>query len=209
MLLVKITAFKKLSQDGLATYTNNVITLMTAAPQFASLSEDVAELKKCYDAYATALTNNVNGGRIATIQKDVSKKAVENQLTSVALLVDFMAKSNEQIVLAAGFDVRKTEMTSYSALTAPIVLKIVNEKEAGIVSLELEKVPGATNYGIEKRIKVEGQPDSPWTNGEYTSACKTKLTGLESGKYYEWRFRAVGNKGLVSAWSAVVGALVS
>ena len=71
---------------------------MTANAQFASLSEDVAELKRCYDAYAAALTNNVNGGRIATIQKDVSKKTVENQLTAVALLVGFMAKGNELIV---------------------------------------------------------------------------------------------------------------
>ena len=67
----------------------------------------------------------------------------------------------------------------------------------------------STVYGIEKRIVTEGQPDTAWTNGDYTSACRTKLTGLESGKTYQFKFRAIGNKGLVSEWSAAQEVLVS
>ena len=209
MLLVKITAFKQLNQGSLATYANNVITLMTENPLFVSLSANVAELKTGYDAYIVALANNVNGGRIATIDKDKCKKDVEKQLTKVALLVDILANGQESIIMAAGFNVRKAEMTTYTALKAPNVLKLVNESEAGIVTIELEKVPGATNYGIEKRIVLEGQPDTPWTNGDYTSACKTQIKGLESGKTYQLHFRAIGNGGLVSPWSAVSDLLVS
>ena len=182
---------------------------MTADPQFASLSAVVAELKVCYDAYSTALTNNVNGGRIATIEKDKCKRDLEKQLTKVALLVDILANSKESIIMAAGFNVCKSEMTSYTSLKAPTVIKLVNESEAGVVTVELEKVPGATNYGIEKRILVEGQPDAPWTNGDYSSACKTQITGLESGKTYQLRFRAIGNSKLVSPWSAISDLLVS
>ena len=209
MLLIKITAFKQLNQDGLAIYANNVITLMTANPIFASLSTNVAALKVCYDAYSTALTNNVNGGRISTIEKDKCKKVVENQLTEVALLVDILAKGEENMILAAGFNVRKAENASYTSLKAPNVIKVVNESDAGVVSIELEKVPGATNYGIEKRIMVDGQPVTAWMNGEYSSACKTQLKGLESGKIYQLHFRAIGNGGLVSPWSATTDLLVS
>ena len=209
MIMIKITAYKKLNQEGLAIYTNNVITLMTENPLFASLSANVADLKTGYDAYIVALANNVNGGRIATIDKDKCKKDIEKLLTKVALLVDILANGQESIILAAGFDVRKGEMTSYTSLKAPTVIKLVNESEAGVVTIELEKVPGATNYGIEKRIVVEGQPDAPWTNGDYSSACKTQITGLESGKTYQLRFRAIGNSKLVSPWSAISDLLVS
>ena len=209
MIMIKISAFKKLNQGSLATYANNVITLMTENPLFASLSANVAELKTSYDAYVVALANNVNGGRIATIEKDKCKEDVNKLLTKMALLVDILANGKESIVLAAGFDVRKTEITSYTSLKAPNVLKVVNESEAGVVTVELEKVPGATNYGIEKRIVVDGQPEAQWTNGEYFSACKTQITGLESGKTYQLRFRAIGNSKLVSPWSAIADLLVS
>lgn len=209
MLLVKITAFKSLNQEGLAIYTNNVITLMTENPLFESLSAQVTDLKIIYDAYIVALANNVNGGRIATIDKDKCRRDVEKQLTKVALLVDILADGKEKIIMAAGFNVRKGEMTSYTSLKAPNVLRLVNESAAGVVTVELEKVPGATNYGIEKRIVIEGQPDAPWTNGDYSSACKTQITGLESGKTYQLHFRAIGNSGLVSPWSAISDLLVS
>ena len=208
MRIVALNAFTRLTQDALSVYANQVITNMTTDKQFSSLKTEIAALKKCYDAYGVALVNNINGGRIATIEKDNCKAALLEQLSTTALLVDLQAKGEESIILAAGFDVRKPAST-YTNLNAPSVLKIINESEKGIVSVQLDKVLGATVYGIEKRIKIEGQPDAVWTNGDYTSACKTQLKSLESGKTYQFKFRAIGNKGLVSDWSAMQELLVS
>ena len=168
---------------------------------------NILELKTSYDVYVVALANNVNGGRVATIEKNRAKKDVTAKMKPVALLVELLANGDESIIMAAGLDVRK-EAESYDSLAAPDVLKLTNETEAGVVTVQLSGVPGATNNGIEKRIKVEGQ-ELPWTNGEYSSALKFQLTGLESGKIYQFQFRAIGNKGLVSPWSAVVETLVS
>ncbi len=208
MRVVILNAFTKLSQDALAIYANQVIANMTADKQFANLKTNVEALKKSYDAYNLALVNNINGGRVATLEKDKCKKELIDQMTSVALLVDFQANGDESVILAAGFDVRKPA-NHYTSLNAPTVLKMINETEKGVVSVMLEKVFGATVYGIEKRIVTEGQPDTAWTNGDYTSACRTKLTGLESGKTYQFKFRAIGSKGLVSEWSAAQEVLVS
>jgi hypothetical protein len=208
MKIVTLNAFTRLSQDALAAYANQVITNMTIDKQFSTLKADVEVLKKSNDAYNIALANNINGGRIATLEKDNCKKELLNQLSNVALLVDFQAKGDESIILAAGFDVRKPA-NSYSALTTPNVLKILNETEKGIVSVQLEKVLGATVYGIEKRVKTEGQLEAAWTNGDYTTACRTQISGLDSGKTYQFKFRAIGSKGLVSDWSATQEVLVS
>ena len=208
MKSVTLNAFTKLSQDGLAIYAHQVISNMTADKQFANLKTNVEALKKSYDAYNQALVNNTNGGRIATIEKDTCKKELIDQMSKVAFLVDFQANGDETVILAAGFDVRKPA-ANITSLNPPTVLKMINETEKGVVSVQLEKVLGATVYGIEKRIITEGQVDTAWSNGDYTSACRTKLTGLESGKTYQFKFRAIGNKGLVSEWSTAQEVLVS
>lgn len=164
-------------------------------------------MKTRYDAYVVALANNVNGGRIATIEKDKCKKEAKTQLSNLALLVDLLAQGNESIIMAAGFDVHQSP-NSYTSLTAPNVLKLINESEAGLVTVQLSKVLGATNYGIEKRIKVEGE-ETPWMNGAYSSALKFQLSDLESAKIYQFQFRGIGNKGLVSPWSSIAEVLVS
>ncbi len=207
MKIILLSAFMRLGQDALATYIKNVLTLMTDDAQFASLSNELAEMKTRYDAYVVALANNVNGGRIATIEKEKCKKEAKTQLSNLAILVDVLAQGNESIVMAAGFDVRQSP-NSYTSLIAPNVLKLINESEAGLVTVQLSKVLGATNYGIEKRIKVEGE-ETPWMNGDYSSALKFQLSDLESAKIYQFQFRGIGNKGLVSPWSSIVEVLVS
>jgi hypothetical protein len=104
-----------------------------------------------------------------------------------------MADGDDSVIMAAGFDVRKSA-ESYDVLEAPDVLKIINETTAGLVTVKLVKVAGANNYGILKRIKVETN-DAAWENGEYSSALKFQLAQLKSGVTYQFQFRALGNKG--------------
>jgi hypothetical protein len=208
MKLVNSSEFRRLSQAGLATFSSNVVNLMTTNPIFTSLTAEVTELNKRTEAYSVALTNNVNGGRLQTIEKDKCLKDVLDQLTITAFLVDVLANGDESVILAAGFSIRKAP-TNYTYLAAPIILKAENEKAPGVAKIEIEKVAGATNYGIEKRIIVDGQPAGAWTNGEYTSSAKTTIENLQSNTDYEFRLRAIGSKGLVSEWSAMVSVRVS
>ena len=207
MLIVYLGAFTKLGQNALAVYVKNVIALMTADVQFASLSSQIGELKASCDAYDLALTNNVNGGRMTTIEKDRCKKEVIDKMKSVALLVNNLANGSDTVIMAAGLDVRKAA-GSYTTLTAPNVLKLINEPESGVVTVLLSKVEGATVYGVEKR-KIMDPETTAWQNGDYSSALKFQLNNLESGKTYQFQFRSIGNKGLVSQWSKIVEVLVS
>ena len=105
MKLILLTVFKQLRDGLLDSYAKNVVTLMTEDAQFASLKTQVAALKIRREAYSTAMTNNVNGGRVATIEKNNCKSALLEQMTEVAQLVEILAKSDERVALAAGFDV--------------------------------------------------------------------------------------------------------
>ncbi len=208
MRQIYLGAFTKLPQGELPTYARNVVKLMTADAQFAPLSNAVAGLNTRTEDFDQSLTENVNGGRLATLAKNKCKLSVIAQLSELALLVDLQAKGNESVILSAGFDVRRSA-SYYTSLDAPLVVDIVNETTRGLATVILGKVDGATNYGIEKRIVVAGQPEGAWMNGDYSSACKFQFRGLESGKTYEFRFRAIGNKGLVSPFSDIQTLLVS
>lgn len=211
MKLVLLKAFKSLPQGQLADYANNVINLMTEDPQFSTLEAEIAALKICCDDYSQALLKSMDGGRIKTILKNRAKKKLDDQLTSVARLVDYLADKNEGIILAAGFDILQPKKI-YTFVHIPIILKWVNEQARGVVSLKLAKVEGAYLYHIEKRLKIEGQADDvSWRlyDDYHTTTLKTQLKGHESGTCYEWRCRAVGKSGLISGWSAVVSGFVS
>ncbi len=210
MNLVILKAFKKLPQGQLVDYANNVVTLMTEDYQFSALEADITSLKECCDVYAQAFIKNIEGGRIATIQKNRAKKKLDYQLTYVARLIELLAQKDESIILAAGFNTRQPKR-SYTSVDIPTILKLVNDEARGVVSLKLAKVAGVYLYHIEKRIKIEGQADdASWRlNTDYhTTTLKTKLKGHESGSCYEWRCRAIGKSGLVSGWSAVVSGFV-
>ena len=207
MKLAKMSAFTDLPQDSLVTYVANSATLMAADPQFVSLTAQVAELKTRNEAYRAALTESVNGGRLTTIVKNKCKVAVLEQMSNICLLVEMLANGDESVILAAGLDVRKTP-TKVTSLDAPTVLKITNVPMPGIVTVQLAKVEGAMNYGIERRMLVP-DTDPVWQNGDYSSSLKMELKGFELGKTYQIRFRAIGTKGLVSDWSTVQELLVS
>ena len=181
---------------------------MDTDPQFAVLNSAVAELKTLNDAFLVALVENVNGGRIATIQKNDCKSALLRQLHCLALMVDLKAEGDESIVLAAGFNLKK-QPTSRTTLAEPDVAKVTNESTPGLVKIQLTKVKGANNYSVEKRVVTIENPEGVWVTGTYSSSLKIKLTDLESGKLYQLRFRAIGRRGLVSAWSAVREVFVS
>lgn len=211
MHLVILKAFKDLPQGQLADYAYNVITFMTEDPQFSTLEAEIATLKLCCDIFAQALLNSKDGGRIKTREKDRAKKKLDYQLTYVARLVDYLAKKDESIILAAGFHIRQPKKI-YTSVDIPIILKWMNEEARGVVSLKLSKVEGAYLYHIEKRIKIEGQADdASWRlyDDYHTTTLKTKLKGHESGSCHEWRCRAIGKSGLLSGWSAVVSGFVS
>jgi hypothetical protein len=208
MSKIKVSVYKRMAQDALVTYVKNITKLMTADAQFASADTEVAKLDKLLADYEVALKENLIGGRITTILKNDSKKALIKQINGVAQLVTIIAEGSESVILAAGFDVAKSA-TQFNELEAPILLDVNNEKATGVATLHFEKVAGGKNYNIEHRIVVEGVPATEWLNGEYATTARHRIKGLECGKYHEFRIRAIGSRGLVSDWSNSVEVLVS
>lgn len=207
MKKVLFSAFSRLSQDELLTYSKNVVTLMTANPIFLKLLPDVEELKACNLSYAKTLEENVSGGKQATAEKNKWNTNVNNQLKKLATYVSVQANSDVTIILAAGFDPTR-DKSIYSSLDTPFVLELTNLPDTSLATIRLDKVAGATNYIIKKRIKTD-DPNAPWDSSEYNSALKITLRVDVPQKNYQFIFRAIGNSGLASEWTQIYELFVS
>ena len=197
-------SFKRLPAPELSTFANNVCLKMEQDPQFSDLKPQVDELKIKYKAFTVALSNASDGGSPLIAAKNKSMDVLNNQLVVITYFVNMLAKKDEEVAKAAGFEVYASS-NSITRLAKPGNLTIKQDDALGAVKLSWEKVPGAVNYGIETLKKGE----TAWKNGKYTTRKEIILTGLEPGTYIEFRNRALGCNELESEYSNVVGAWIS
>jgi hypothetical protein len=177
---------------------------MKADPQFISLMPHVEVLSVCDTAFDLAVSNALLGGTQLTKEKNRKGDELKNQLEVVAIYIEAMAKENEDVVLSAGYEVKKPS-EPLTDITEPTALKVLNEERSGSLKLSWDAVAGAINYGVERKIG-EG---AVWQNGDYSSAKSTVIAGLPPGTYVSFQVRAYARKGMVSSWSQEVGVWVS
>jgi hypothetical protein len=197
-------SFKKYGEAELAQFATNVVNRMKADPQFVSLMPHVEVLSACDTAFDLAVSNALLGGTQLTKEKNRKMEELKNQLEVVAIYIEGLAKENEDVVLAAGYEVKKAA-EPITDINEPTALKVMNEDRSGSVKVSWETVAGAINYGVERKIGDSGV----WQNGDYSSAKSTVITGLPPGSYVSFQVRAYARKGLVSGWSQEVGVWVS
>jgi hypothetical protein len=196
--------FKRYSEADLAQFATNVVNRMTVDPQFASLMPQVDVLSACDKAFDLAVSNALHGGTQLTKEKNRKMDELKNQLEVVAIYIEGLAKEDEDVVSAAGYEVKKAA-EPINFIAEPTAVKVVNDERSGAVKLSWNAVEGAINYGIERKIG-EG---AAWQNGDYSSARSTVITGLPPGTYTSFQVRAYARKGMVSGWSQEVGVWVS
>lgn len=177
---------------------------MLADEQFRSLKPSVDELKRILDAFTIAVSNAVNGGTILTKEKNRKMADLVNQLEKVAIQLDVLAENNEDMVLAAGFELRKPNKP-VSELVAPTGLVVTQMERSGSVKLSWNSTPGAVTYGIERLIAGE----TTWQNGDYSTSKNAVISGLKPGTFMTFHLRAIGTKGMKSEWSQEVSVWVA
>jgi Fe-S-cluster formation regulator IscX/YfhJ len=199
-----IYSFKHLSQSAIGVFSNTVIQNMTNDAQFSSLKLQVDALKLTYEAFNVALAEASKGGKDRVEEKNTRFTQLINHLVEVALYVDLLAKGNEKVITASGYELRKPGKTT-EKINKPENLIVKNNEVSGAIDLSWETVNGAVNYAIEHQVRGETE----WRNGKYTTRKDTTLNGYEPGNFVDFRIRALGRNGLESEWTAAVGVWVA
>jgi hypothetical protein len=199
-----VYSFKSLPQSEIGVFANTIIQNMTNDAQFSSLKLQVDALKLTLDAFNVAMANASKGGKDRIAEKNTRLTQLINHLVEVALNVDLVARGNEKIVTASGYDLRKAGKTT-DKINKPENLIVLNNEVSGAIDLSWETVNGAVNYAIEHQVKGEIE----WRNGKYTTRKDLTVNGYEPGKFVDFRIRALGRNSLESEWTAAVGVWVA
>lgn len=198
-------SFKKYNQADLAQFANNVINSMTKDAQFTILKPFVDDLNADYQAFTTAVTNAIYGGTLLIREKNRKMADLNAELETVAFQVEALANENEDIIEAAGYQVRIPNKP-ITELAPPSGFSVLNVSDkSGAVKLSWKLTPGAVNYGIERLYAGE----TVWQNGDYSTASTTIISDLKPGSQITFHLRALGTKGKKSGWSQEVTVWVS
>ena len=198
-------SFKKYNQAEVAQFANNVINSMTKDAQFITLKPFVDDLNADYGAFTTAVTNAIYGGTLLIREKNRKMADLNAELETVANQVEALANGNEDVIEAAGYQVRIPNKP-ITELIAPIGLTVLNVSDkSGAVKLSWKPTPGAVNYGIERLYAGE----TVWQNGDYSTASTIIITDLKPGSQITFHLRALGTKNKKSGWSQEVTVWVS
>lgn len=203
MKKIILRSFKKMPQGKLNSFATIIATRMAENTLFSTFKPQVDELKALNDAFTTALANASNGGREFTAIKDRCMIAVVEQLDNLADDVDKLAKGDEVIVFAAGFEVRKTP-EPIDELSTPKNFTLLNAPKTGEIKAKWKAQGGVVNYAIEYQIKGEQE----WKNSTYTTSSEIILKGFEMGTYVSVKVCGIGRKGLKSDFTEPATVLV-
>jgi hypothetical protein len=196
-------SFNRMPQAKLTNFSSTVYMRMSEDPQFVGFKNSIDELKVLNEALSVALSNAADGGKALTVIKDRCLEAVVNRLGYLANDVEELAKGDEVIVLAAGFEVRLAP-TPIKDISIPSNLTVVNAPRSGEIKASWKTQYGVVNFGILYQI----QGETEWRNGTYSTSKEVILSGFNPGTVVSVKIYAIGNRGLKSDATEPVSVMV-
>lgn len=165
-----------------------------AVAVYATPEPSVAAFQTSHDALQAAVTKvttleaQLDAARTAEL---AAAEAHKGQIRLRATYIQLTSKGDPIKIELTGFSVR-SERAPVGEMPAPVNFLAQMGSMRGSVKLKCKPVKGSSSYVWEWREHVDG---SAWQSGGITTAARTVMTGLVSGKEYAFRVAAVGAAG--------------
>ncbi len=128
------------------------------------------------------------------------RAALEKELNSRGVYVQEVSGGDEAKILSAGFDVQAAA-TPTTSIAVPSNVTASMGDNPGEIDVGCNAVSKAKSYLIEYRQHSETSAPGNWTLAKVASRSSATLSGMESGRKYAFRMRALGPNDLESPWS--------
>lgn len=179
------TGFQRYTDGNLEAKAQSIIDDMTGNKHFSKPVPSLAEISKALAEFIKAEADALSGAKLDRAVKEEKKTALIQQLNQLALYVQATGEGDETILVSSGFSLSK-KPEPIGILEKPHDLQITPQ-EGGMIKMRFKAVKGAHSYRYEYK-KVE---DTEWEVVVHTKS-NLLITGLESGKQYEFRVAGVG-----------------
>ena len=198
---------KGLKPEQLIVHARNIHDGLTAnSAIFATPPVTMADLQSEIDALELAQMNTYTGGKAARVIRDQKRLTIDNRLLELSWYVNGISKGDEAIMNLAGMVAAARGPRRYDTIATPKGL-FGFSPYTGVVKLRWEKISNAKTYAVE--YCPDPITGTEWKNGFYNSGANAEMGGLESGKKYWFRVRALGSAGMMSDWSDPISIRIS
>jgi len=198
--------FSALSPRGLGNLAKTIHGKLTEEPgnvYFTTPVPTMTDLKAAITQHEEALNGEDTSTNIA--KRVSTREVLTGLLEKLAANVELTADGDLVKLAATGFNFKKARVISEGLVAAPQNLRVMTTGIAGETLAKVAAVALASGYEAHYTLDpING----PWTPIPVcTSSQNILFTGLQRGKDYYFRVRAIGAKG-PSGWSDVATMMV-
>lgn len=197
-----IKNFSRLKDSELDDKADEIITSLSNPPgstNFPTPQPSIANITTALTAYQNALTAAANGGTNLVTTKNLRRKDLEKLLNKLAKYIELSADDDLEKMQSSGFEVSKDKSPKGQLDKPDLKVKVANPGE---VKASCKAIDGANIY------QWDWQEDGTTTwQTKTTTASRTTIGGLTSGKKYNFKLVAIGSDPS-RIWSDVVSTFV-
>lgn len=198
--------FSQDSDGKVFTKASLIHTALTTPPGiafFPAPSPTMVVFKASIDVFQNSLSGENTAANVAL--RKSTREALTVNLQRLAAGLELTADGDLVALAASGFDLKTKPTRSTGPLSAPLDLRVKTTGTAGEAMCKCKAVPRADSYECGWTLDPLS---GPWTNIPPVSSSQSILfTGLQRGKDFYFRVRAIGANG-PSGWSDVATMMV-
>jgi hypothetical protein len=196
--------YSKLSFANLKVLSENVVAKLTGNVNFPETRPTLVAFTAMVTAFATAMEEASNGGRVEIAKKKQARAILLTGLRTLATDLNAQAMGDKAKLLSSGLTLA-SENSSPTDVGQVADYRLVDGSNPGELLASCDRVPGAVNYGYEYTDEMP-TADTVW-HLEMDTVRTHILKNLPGSKRIYVRIRAFGHRGQESV-SAILSRVV-
>lgn len=197
-------AYRRLPENELYHFIDNVYRRMKEVPAYASLQVRVDALFIPLQQYVSALAAARNRGISEILVKNLMRKTVIGLVDELVPELEILAAGREQLIVQAGFRVQLANGARFKGgvLPAPQIVRAISTGKKGQIRISLKNTfPRAVRTHAFEFSLDQGLT---WSRSEYNSNINFVVNGLPHAPDMWVRVRSLGAGTNKSEWSETV-----
>jgi hypothetical protein len=182
---------------------NTILTKLYSIPELAGPPVTAADLEGGTLALTASMAAMVNGGKLATAEKNRCQAVVVEMLKTLAYFVQMKCGNSLTLLLASGFQAVSTNRTRVQ-LPKPVILR-AESGMSGQTVLAVSPNPNVRSWQAEFALVGDDGVLGPWISAPpATDSRRIVVENQQPGSLYAHHVRGVGGTTGCSDWSNTV-----
>ncbi len=161
---------------------------------FSKETKTLVELDSKRNDLESAIQMATYGDKRAIEIRRNCETKIKNAIRNLAAFVNHKSDGDIQIILDAGFEIKRTNNRPAAILT-PVNTKIKRTDIEGQLIISWKPVQNSRNYIVQSNSKNPGN-NKQWAIACFSTKSRCTLSDLTPGTTYWIRIRAIGSEGM-------------